>query len=163
MPEFVSLAELLGAHGPQSVSGSEAHPVLDTPSALEPDLDLAPKRDEDFLREIRYFHAHLRERLDVAVETLLCDISREVLARELLVAPVEITQIVGDALARYQNSEPLRIRVHPEDAAALSNCEVPVFCDESLNRGDAFVDLRNGSIDLSLQTRLDGVASRVLS
>ncbi|MBC5816676.1 MAG: hypothetical protein GIW97_09055 [Candidatus Eremiobacteraeota bacterium] len=159
MPEFLSLAQIL-----QPVERvPEQATIADETSVVEDNRAAVYIDDEDYLREIRFFHAHLRERLDIAVETLLCEISREVLARELLLAPVEIAAIVSDALARYRQLDPLRVRVHPEDAAALSGCDVPVFSDEALDRGDAFVDLRGGSMDLSLQTRLDDVTLVVRS
>ncbi|MHB8592013.1 MAG: FliH/SctL family protein, partial [Vulcanimicrobiaceae bacterium] len=59
------------------------------------------------------------------------------------------------ALARYFAEEPLRVRVHPDDAAALRDAPIAVEADPRLRRGDAAVDLRNGTVDASLGVRLD--------
>ena len=111
------------------------------------------------LREVRYFRAHLREALENALATLLADISSEIVARELCVAPADISRIVSAAVERYEFETPLRVHVHPEDAPALGSCELPVHPDDTLRRGDAVLELRGGAIDLTLGVRLERLLS----
>ena len=109
----------------------------------------------ELLREVRLFRARVAEAVDLAAATLLQDIAADVVGRELELAPVAIERIVDRALARYLAEEPLRIRVHPDDAAALREAPIAVEADPRLRRGDAAVDLRNGTVDASLGVRLD--------
>ena len=157
MPEFVSLAAMLlppAVVAPPQADLAEACPPQ---AEVTPAAPSSPVVDEDYLREVRFFKAHLREALQTAVDALLAEIAQTVIARELQVAPADISAIVQHALARYESLEPLRVRVHSDDVAALFSCDVSVFVDDALQRGDAFLDLRSGSIDLSLKTRVDCV------
>jgi flagellar biosynthesis/type III secretory pathway protein FliH len=115
----------------------------DTPADVE--LELA--------RDVRLFRARVMEAVDAAVEPLLAGIAADVLARELVLAPADVEAIVDRALARCSSEGPLRVRVHPNDAASVRS-GIPVAGDEHLQRGDAIVDLRCGSIDASIAIRL---------
>ncbi len=84
---------------------------------------------------------------------LLNDLAAHVLGRELELTPCELEAILQRALQHYAAEEPVRLRVHPEDAAGLQ-CTVPVVPDETLARGDALLELRTGEIDASLGARL---------
>jgi len=107
----------------------------------------------ELMREVRLFYARVVEAVEAAVETLVADIAVDVLGRELLLAPCDIEAIVDRALARFTSEQPLRVRVHPDDAVLLQ-CAVPVVADERLRAGDAVVELREGSVDASLGVRL---------
>ena len=91
----------------------------------------------------------------IALERLLCDVATDVVARELQLNPVGIASIVHAAWSRYENEWPVRVRVHPDDAAVVTNVDVPLSTDAALRRGDVAIDLRSGTIDLSLGTRLE--------
>jgi flagellar biosynthesis/type III secretory pathway protein FliH len=110
----------------------------------------------NMLRELRLFHARIIEGVDAAVETLAHDIASEVLGRELHLAHANIAAIVDRALRRYFADEPLRVRVHPDEAPMLS-CALPVVADERLRSGDAVIELRCGSVDATLGVRLAAV------
>jgi flagellar biosynthesis/type III secretory pathway protein FliH len=99
------------------------------------------------------FHARVIEAVEAAVEPIVEGIAADVLARELLVAPADVEAIVDRALQRFVSEEPIRVRVHPDDAPNVQ-CGAPVVADSSLQRGDAVIDLRNGSLDASLAVRL---------
>lgn len=107
----------------------------------------------ELVRDVRLFHARVIEAVDAAVERIVADIAADVLARELLLAPADIDAIVDRALRRFAAEEPLRVRVHPDDAARL-HCGVPVIGDPSLRCADAILELREGSVDASLGVRL---------
>ena len=109
--------------------------------------------ESELVREVRLFHARIVEAVEAAVETLVEDIAADVLGRELLLAPCDIEAIVDRALARLASEQPLRVRLHAEDAAGLK-CAVPLIVDERLRRGDAVIELHDGAVDASLGVRL---------
>lgn len=150
--EFRSLAETLLA---SRAVGREnpAVEVIEEPAAQPREPEIA---ETNLLREVRLFRARITEAFEAAVERLSCDVACDVLARELQLAPVDIECIVDRALQRYFAEEPLRVRVHPDDVAAL-HCTVSVVADTHLSRGDAILELRDGFIDASLGVRLASV------
>jgi flagellar biosynthesis/type III secretory pathway protein FliH len=111
---------------------------------------------EDVLCEVRLFRARLRELVDEALQTIIVDIAADVLGRELALSPSNIQRIVDSALERYTAEKPLRIRVHPRDAATLV-CGIPVEADPSLLSGDAILELKHGSVDATLGVRLQTI------
>lgn len=134
-------------------------------SSQAPVPDPAPEKDELLpeaavaVRDIRLFRARIAEAAELAVRDLCEDIAVEVLARELQLAPAEISEIVRRALERHEAEGIARIRVHPDEAAAIS--DERVCADESLRRGDAVLDVAYGSIDVSLGVRLASVIRAV--
>ncbi|HET9096143.1 MAG TPA: FliH/SctL family protein [Candidatus Baltobacteraceae bacterium] len=133
---------------------------------LEPADDDAgdPRSGEEELelaRDVRLFHARVIEAVEAAVETLVADIAADILGRELRLEPVDIEQIVDRALQRFAAEEPLRVRVHADDAGRL-NCGLPVAADMRLRPGDAVIELRNGSADASLGVRLAALVRKAL-
>ena len=108
----------------------------------------------EILAEAKRFRAHLREAFDEARAQLVAELRNEVLARELALAPSDITAIASDLLARYREHEPLRLRVHPDRSATLRDLTVAIVEDASLGYDDVYFDVRNGSIDASLATRV---------
>lgn len=155
---FRSLAStLLAARKPSAEEPS--FEMIATPHDTEP---VEASDDElQLTRDIRLFHARVIESVEAAVETLVSDIAADVLGRELLLEPADIEAIVDRALQRFAADEPLRIRVHADDARRV-NCGLPVVPDDRLRPGDAVIELRNGSIDASLGMRLATVLRPVL-
>ncbi|GAC1656049.1 MAG: hypothetical protein NVS9B12_07530 [Vulcanimicrobiaceae bacterium] len=157
MPEFVGLATMLGrstgvcTRDPELVAAAS----LPCEHAQPPEADLAEAG-----RRVRLFKAHLQEVLMRELRGLLAGIAREVLARELLLAPADIGVIVEDALKGIPRSDTLRVRVHPGDVTALKGCSVPVLAEGSLRCGDAVFELKNGTINVTLQTRLEALVAR---
>jgi flagellar assembly protein FliH len=123
--------------------------------------DIPPACDDldDALAGVRRFRAMLGEALDAAAGELCRDIALEIAGRDLALADVEIATIVRRACERYAAHEPLAVRAHPDDAAALAQA-YRVVPDASLRRGDAVVEVRAGSIDATLGVRLQRLLER---
>lgn len=72
--------------------------------------------------------------------------------------PARTTAIVADAVRAASGQEMFSIRVHPEAeapvTAALVDLAGYVRPDESVDVGGCIIDLRNGTIDATLDTRL---------
>ncbi|HEY8297207.1 MAG TPA: FliH/SctL family protein [Candidatus Baltobacteraceae bacterium] len=161
MPEFQTLASLLR---PQTADVAnqpdKAEPAVEVqpPDRVQPE----PPELEEAAREIRLFHAHVREALDRAVERLVCEIATDVVARELRLAPVEIERIVDRVSREFFAEEPIRVCLHPDDVLSVLTHDVALVADRTLRRGDVRLEVRNGSIDASLGVRLAGVVERAL-
>ena len=160
MAEFRSLVSMLYARAIEVEDVPADDPAA---GAAQPGNDGAADALEcatgDLLRDVRLFHARVHEAVETAAESLTAELALTVLGRELELRPADIRAIVRRILRRYAAEQPLRVRAHPDDAAGLA-CELPVTADESLRRGDAVVELRAGSLDASLTTRLDWVLGR---
>jgi len=105
----------------------------------------------------RRFRAGLADAVDVAVARLLPGIARDVLARELRLAPADIAAIVAAALHRFGDEMPLVLRAAPADVAALADVSIAVVADDTLHRGDVVFELHSGTIDLRMESRLQAV------
>lgn len=157
---FRSLASMLLRQSEPAAGDTE--PVLSGVEAI-PQCDTDASEDElELMREIRLFHARIIEAAEAAVERVVSDVAADVLARELLLEPADIEAIVDRGLKRFAAEEPLRVRVHADDAPRL-NCSVPAIADERLRAGDAVIELRGGSIDATLGVRLSTVVEAALS
>lgn len=104
--------------------------------------------------EVRLFYATLREVLDVCVRDCMERIAREVLAREMLLAPADIAAVTERTLRECERLAPVRVRVHPDDASRCNAGTLPVVEDPQLERGDVIVEVRDGAVDARLQMRL---------
>ncbi len=130
-------------------------PVVEPPLLTEsPTADLCDDYNET-LRAARRFRAGLSDALETAVEQLLPRIAKEVLARELQLADADVAAIVSAALDRFAGDAVLCVRAHPRDWAALAGFELERVADASLQPGDVRLELRSGTIDLTLAARLD--------
>ena len=124
---------------------------------IAPQRDEAPHELREAVGEARRFSAAVRDAADVSVRSLLCDIAAEVLARELQLAPANLQAIVAAAYARHENEGVLVARVHPDEVGALAGSALEVVADCALRRGDAVLQVRSGTIDVSLGARLADV------
>ncbi len=151
---------------PHAADGERAcaAPAEPQPAATPQDseFDECFQAGADALRDVRTFRARVTEGVASAVETVLADVAVDVLARELQLAPASIDVIVERALQRYFSEAPMRVRVHPAQADALT-CSVPVVADERLREGDAVIELRCGCVDAGLGARLAGVLAALRS
>lgn len=158
--EFVSLAAILR---PQSRKEPPS-PDLSNPSGVEPAV--APLSRETAtehaaaLGAVRRFRAAVADALDVAVRRLLGEVAADVLARELRVEAADIASIVAKARERYLQERILVVRVNPRERGALAELDVETVPDATVAPGDVIAELRSGTIDLRLRTRLALALSR---
>jgi flagellar biosynthesis/type III secretory pathway protein FliH len=148
---FVPMREWLAPVSPlQEVEPQAEVPILDEP------IDELPCDEIDrALADARRYRAALAEALQLSIAELTQDIASEILARELELKPCDIAGVVERAIERYAQT-PVRVRVHAEDAARVPACWQPVI-DEELRVGDVILEVRAGTIDARLGTRLERV------
>jgi|HubBroStandDraft_5_1064220.scaffolds.fasta_scaffold75557_2 flagellar biosynthesis/type III secretory pathway protein FliH len=103
---------------------------------------------------IRRFRAGIADALDAAIQRLLLHIGESVVARELQIAPPDLAAIVAKARERAVAERAVAVRVHPTQRHLLAALSVEIHEDDRLAPGDVVLELRNGTIDLRLRTRL---------
>jgi flagellar biosynthesis/type III secretory pathway protein FliH len=156
--DFVALTAFLRPIPRQTKIESPATAPADLPAPLDAQATALGERYDAMLREVRRFRAGLADALDAAAAELLPLIAREVLARELRLAPAEIGEIVRSAVAR-RGTEVLAIRANPADLGKIADIEIERIADEVLRPGSVLIELRSGTIDLSLDARLEAVVT----
>jgi len=138
----------------------EAPATAVTPEVVFPESPAAEETTNDTaeaLADVRRFRASLADALDVAVAEALREVVAGVLARELMIAPVDVAAIVSRVRAQYAGEEILAIHLHPDECEACEDMDVAIVADASLRRGDVVVRVRSGSIDATLGARIDDV------
>ncbi len=138
---FVSLAARLRASGtvqeaPPQPARVEAEPVC-----------------ERVVEELALLRLAALEAFDRARARLLESLARDVLARELMLAPADLDALAARALRAFAESEPLALVVAPADAERVSS-PLPVRVDPALVAGDLLVAVRDGEIDARFALRL---------
>lgn len=106
------------------------------------------------LHDVALFRATLREAIQTRVHDVLAAIARDVLARELLLAPPDIRALVARTLDECGDDQALEIRLAPHDAARFPQSGVPVRVDPQLLPGEVAIDARSGTFESRLSTRL---------
>ncbi len=149
---FVPLAEFLRPALGEPAVEAEPRPV-------ERSVAQESREYDEALRAARRFRAALDDALEAGVEELLTRIARDVLARELQLEAADVGAIVAAARVRLQAERVLAIRVHPNDAAALESFAGEIVADRALERGDVRIELRSGTIDLTLAARLEAAVA----
>ena len=168
---FVSLAEALRPRSPRiepvpeaPAAAAEPLPVSPPALALPAEIsvsNLAPVTPEQghAIRAARLFRAAVSDACEALLTDLVREITVEIVARELRLAPVDVTIIARRLIADRFAEEPIRVRVAPADAAIA--CELPVNADPALEPGDAILECRSGSIDVRLGVRLAALLERL--
>jgi flagellar biosynthesis/type III secretory pathway protein FliH len=125
------------------------------PARQEEPVSARSREHDEALRGVRRFRAGLADALENAVNGLLPMIAHDVLARELQLSPADVGAIAAAALDRFSVQDVLCVRLHPSDCDALSGFECKLIPDDSFEPGDIRIELHCGTIDVSLNARLD--------
>lgn len=112
--------------------------------------------------ELAALRPRLRQQAEGDLVRLAVAIARRVVRRELTIDPQAITGLVKAALEQLSAGERIRVRVHPEDEAAVRSCvvacgraaSVEVAGDAALERGSAILETERGNLDASAETQL---------
>jgi flagellar assembly protein FliH len=104
---------------------------------------------------------------DLALAAAAIELAEVIIGRELSDAPLSARTAVRRALADVDPDDVLAVRLHPEDLAVLaadaqSDAALHFIADASLERGDAVVDVPNGSVDARISSALGRARSVLL-
>lgn len=121
---------------------------------------------------VRLARAH--EQAVAALEPQLIEIAlqaaKSLVRAELQARPEQVQAIVSPLLERLRRARRLRIRVHPDDRAALEPCmqalrerdprplELAIETDPQLSRGGCVVQSEIGTLDARVETQLAALA-----
>jgi flagellar biosynthesis/type III secretory pathway protein FliH len=111
------------------------------------------------MRAARRFRAALADAIDLALQQMLPEIARELVARELQLGRADVAVIVANAMERFSQERVLSLRAHPSELEALATLEIPSVADPSLQPGDVILELHSGTIDLRMDARLEAILS----
>jgi flagellar biosynthesis/type III secretory pathway protein FliH len=148
---FVALEDALLAPPP----GARETASVDREPVPEPEVQPESRASRDLIRAERIFRAALADALEVELARILPAIARDVVARELELKPADVAAVASAALERYAHESIVRVRAHADDVAALAQAGVAAVADESVRRGGVLVEVRSGTIDVSVEARLD--------
>jgi type III secretion protein L len=119
------------------------------------------------LADARAHAARLREAATPTAITLATKMAEQIVGRAVTLAPDLMAEIAGAALdACRPRGDWVRVRVHPDDAAAVSArrqalaaraphaAVLDIVADESVNRHGCIVETAVGRVDARLETQL---------
>jgi flagellar biosynthesis/type III secretory pathway protein FliH len=149
---FTTLQDLLRSEASEyALEGPIDKPVE------EPESDPAQPGASDAAADVRRFRAAVADAVAAAVDGLLCDIAAGVLARELELKPVDVRAVVARACLRHERERIVCVRAHPGEVDRLTDAGVDAVGDAQLRRGDVLLEVRTGTIDVTLGARLAAV------
>lgn len=152
MPEgFVPLAVVLRgdvARAPEKVPAEVAIVAAVPASADVP----SPNAHENAVGDLVRMRLFALEAFERGVESMLASFARDVLARELAIAPPDLGALASRALAAFHRDEPIRLVVSPADAARVAS-PLPLRVDPSLQAGDLVVEVAAGAFESPLAFR----------
>jgi flagellar biosynthesis/type III secretory pathway protein FliH len=155
--EFVPLATFLHPIEPSVPSTPNRTTERVDAGLARPQCVQASEELAETLSAVRCFRAALADALDVAVQSLLPAIARDVLGRELHVEPADLAVVVAEAVERFGREQVLVIRARSDEIGAMESLGVELAADDRFARGDAEIELRSGTIDMRLHARLEAL------
>jgi len=111
---------------------------------------------DGFVADLARLRARAAERLEEAIDTVLADLARRVLGRELHVAPAAVASLLDEALRDFESEARVVVRVSAHDAERIGT-RPDLEIDPALGPGDFALEVDDGRFDASLQTRLDAM------
>jgi flagellar assembly protein FliH len=114
------------------------------------------------LAELSSARTRLRKEAEKDLLKLAIAIARRVLHRELTLDPESIEGVIKVALDKLQSRELSRVRVHPDQLAAVKSAlerhgnaaRVEMIGDSSLQNGDVLFETVHGTLDASIESQL---------
>ncbi len=158
---FVSLASLVivPALAQPVAPGSTEPPVHGTHRETRPMLDIARA---DIAQELALMRLAALEAFERASADLLGRFARDVLGRELALAPVDLCALAAQALAALSDHDPVALVVAPSDVGAFETT-LAVRADAALEPGDLIVEVRDGAFESHFALRVRETIASVLA
>lgn len=125
------------------------------------------------IADLSGLRSEILRRAEVDAVSLCMEIARKVLHHELSTEETAMDSLIRAALEKLQGQEIYRVRVHPDQEAAVRACldgtargrAVTVVADPVQNLGGAIFEISRGSLDASVETQLTeierGLAERL--
>ncbi len=97
------------------------------------------------------------ESFERAVRELLVLFARELLGRELALAPLDVAALLQRAIANFAALEPVHVIVSPEDENRAAGIPLPLRIDPALAAGDFIIEVRDGALESRRSFRLQAI------
>ncbi|MBX3251207.1 MAG: hypothetical protein KF901_28780 [Myxococcales bacterium] len=114
----------------------------------------------------RALHDHARAQAEQDLVRLAVGVAERLLGAELSLDPSRIRDIVREVLSRAPRAVPLRVFVHPDDAARVASLSelagATVIGDAGLALGDCIIETDLGQLDGRLSLRLAALERALL-
>ncbi|MBL1148621.1 MAG: hypothetical protein AKCLJLPJ_00499 [Fimbriimonadales bacterium] len=144
------------------------------PHGVQQALEREGQRLADFDHQLRDLIGRIEsavslwyQKAELSLADLGLEIAKRIVNEELTVRPTAILTIVRDALGHVEHSASVKIRLNPFDlhtleehrdelhtlAGGISNLEL--VGDEQLSRGSVIVESQFGTVDATVETKLD--------
>lgn len=158
---FVPLATILrAARIPAARVPAEAPVALPQPQPQKPVSD--PVLAREACAQLALARLAACEAFERAAARLVELLARDVLARELALAPVDVAALIARIRALLERDEAVTVVVAPCDAQRIAS-GVPLRADLALEAGDVIIEVRDAAIDARFAVRAaDAVAAALL-
>ncbi len=133
-----------------------------TPAATRAPSDQGPFARADVVHELSLLRLAAAEAFERGVPKLLEALARDVLARELLLAPPDIAALAERALTEFAEHEPVAIVVAPCDLQCVG-ASLPVRGDAELRTGDLVIEVRDGAFESHFRLRFEAALEDALA
>lgn len=143
---------------PNEIAAKPPNAFVDRASIDRASVDLA---SVEIVGNLTMLRIAASEAFEGAARRAIVDLARDVLARELAVAPVDLEALVERAVAAFAASEPVALGVAREDLERVRSA-LPLRPDAALRSGDLVVYVRDGAFESTLEFRFDAVLERAL-
>lgn len=155
---FVSLASFLRAAPaePAVAVPPPAPAQAAAPAVVRGVIDFA---HADVVHELALMRLAAYEAFEGAARRMVRTLARDVLGRDLIMAPADIDALTAEALAAFASAEPVSLAISPADAERVRT-PLPVRVDLTLEAGDLVVDVRDGSFESRFAFRLEAALER---
>jgi flagellar biosynthesis/type III secretory pathway protein FliH len=155
---FVSLASFLRvAPVLRPATGVACTPAAaPTPNVVRGIVDFA---HADVVHELALMRLAAYETFEQNARRMLRTLARDVLGRELSIAPADLDALAAEALAAFAGADPVSLRVSAADAERVRS-PLPVSIDPALEVGDLVVDVRDGAFESRFTFRLEAALER---
>ncbi len=130
-----------------------ASPPLDVPISAPAVAASPTPQVASFCSDVALARVAALEAFERGAVALLERLAEDVLARELAMAPADVSALVRRLVAGFDAASPVAIVAAPADAESI-DCGIPVRGDPSLATGDVVLVVRDGTVDARMALRL---------
>ena len=160
---FVPLAAMLRAarvpSAPLATPAAISQPQHNVPDVRERETPPDPGFAREVCAQLTLARLAACEAFERAATRLVDLLARDVLARELALAPADVAALVARVRALFERDEAVTVVVAPCDAERIAS-GVPLRADPALEPGDVVVEVRDAAIDARFELRAaDAVAA----
>lgn len=135
--------------------------------AIEAEINHMRENLAQVVDDFRTLGADLRAQASADAVKLGFEVARALIRRELEITAEPLVDVIKEALGEVAEARQVRVRMHPEDILALEAfgleekepgiAKTELVNDPALGRGDIIIESDLGSVNASLESRLEAI------